>query len=237
MINLDMIGRHARRQALHRRQRHRQHSASDAGQDAAEVRHEGGLFGRFQRRDRATTPRFTSKQVPALFFFSGLHADYHKPSDTWDKIDAPASGQAAGAGGGRGAGSARHHGAAGVRESGGARGGHGGDPSAAPVSGYGPYFGSVPEFGEGTVGVKFADVRENSPAAKAGFKAGDVMVEFDGKPITNLQDFTYVLQGKKPGDEVLVKVMRQRFAGRSQGRRSPAATSSARATLASRALL
>ena len=24
-----------------------------------------------------------------LFFFSGLHADYHKPSDTWDKIDAP----------------------------------------------------------------------------------------------------------------------------------------------------
>ena len=34
---------------------------------------------------------FTSHQVPALFFFSGLHADYHKPSDTWDKIDAPAA--------------------------------------------------------------------------------------------------------------------------------------------------
>src|SRR6202051_1093992 len=32
---------------------------------------------------------FTAKQVPVLFFFSGLHADYHKPSDTWDKIDAP----------------------------------------------------------------------------------------------------------------------------------------------------
>src|SRR5438046_8638755 len=31
---------------------------------------------------------FTTKQVPVLFFFSGLHADYHKPSDTWDKIDA-----------------------------------------------------------------------------------------------------------------------------------------------------
>jgi S1-C subfamily serine protease len=85
--------------------------------------------------------------------------------------------------------------------------GHG-DSSAAPSSGYGPYFGSVPEFGEGTVGVKFADVREGSPAAKAGFKAGDTMVMFDGKPITNLQDFTYVLQGHKPGDEVIVKVMR-----------------------------
>ena len=32
---------------------------------------------------------FTAKQVPVLFFFSGLHSDYHRPSDTWDKIDAP----------------------------------------------------------------------------------------------------------------------------------------------------
>ena len=34
------------------------------------------------------------------------------------------------------------------------------------------------------------------------------MVEFDGKKIANLQDFTYVLQGKKVGDEVTVKVLR-----------------------------
>ena len=34
---------------------------------------------------------FTVKQMPVLFFFSGLHADYHKPSDTWDKINAPAA--------------------------------------------------------------------------------------------------------------------------------------------------
>ena len=56
--------------------------------------------------------------------------------------------------------------------------------------------------------MKFADVRDGSPAAKAGFKAGDVMVEFDGKPIQNLYDFTYALQAKKVGDEVLVKVQR-----------------------------
>ena len=31
---------------------------------------------------------FTIKSVPVLFFFSGLHGDYHKPSDTADKIDA-----------------------------------------------------------------------------------------------------------------------------------------------------
>ena len=151
---------------------------------------------------------FTGKQVPALFFFSGLHADYHKPSDTPDKIDGAATAKLL----------ALVADVAGTLRETSERpafvkvaappAGHGGDSSAAPVSGYGPYFGSVPEFGEGTVGVKFADVREGSPAAKAGFKAGDTMVEFDGKPITNLQDFTYVLQGHKPGDEVIVKVLR-----------------------------
>ena len=87
-------------------------------------------------------------------------------------------------------------------------------PSPGPItssgggSGYGPWFGSIPDFGENIKGVKFADVRDGSPAAKAGFVAGDVMVEFDGKAITNLYDFTYALQSKKPGDEVNVKVLR-----------------------------
>jgi len=31
---------------------------------------------------------FTPKQIPFMFFFTGLHPDYHTPSDTWDKIDA-----------------------------------------------------------------------------------------------------------------------------------------------------
>src|SRR6185436_11955812 len=30
---------------------------------------------------------FNAKRIPILFFFSGLHADYHRPTDTADKID------------------------------------------------------------------------------------------------------------------------------------------------------
>src|ERR1700691_1914227 len=41
-----------------------------------------------------------------------------------------------------------------------------------------------------------------------GMWRGGVLVEFDGKPIQNLYDFTYALRAKKPGDEVIVKVMR-----------------------------
>jgi hypothetical protein len=151
---------------------------------------------------------FTTKQVPVLFFFSGLHADYHKPSDTWDKIDAPDAAKVLQL----------------VAEVGEdlreapdrplfvrvKEPEHAGDMAGATSghSGYGPDFGSIPDFGEGVKGVKFADIREDSPAARAGLKAGDVMVEFDGKPIQNLYDFTYALRAKKPGDEVLVKVLR-----------------------------
>jgi S1-C subfamily serine protease len=74
--------------------------------------------------------------------------------------------------------------------------------------GYGPYFGSVPDFRDDLKGVLFADVQNNSPAGKAGLKQGDLLVQFDGKPIENLYDFTYALRAKKPGDVVPVVVKR-----------------------------
>ncbi len=145
---------------------------------------------------------FLSKQVPVLFFFSGLHADYHKPSDTWEKIDAAAAAELL-----RAVGEAALtlmndperprfvRTAAGVAPAGGG-------------PGYGAWFGSIPDFGSGVKGVRFADVREGSPAAKAGLQAGDVLVEFAGKPMENLYDFTYALRSKKPGEAVKVKVLR-----------------------------
>jgi hypothetical protein len=146
---------------------------------------------------------FVTKKIPVLFFFSGLHSDYHKPSDTWDKINSasaakllnmiesvavqlanaqePPTFQV-------------------VAEDKPATGGGGG--------GYGPYFGSIPDFGEVETGVKFSDVKPNSPAAKAGLKAGDILIQFGDKPIKNLYDFTDALRRSKVGDVVEVKVLR-----------------------------
>ena len=150
---------------------------------------------------------FLVKGVPTLFFFSGLHSDYHKPSDTWDKINAEDAVKLLGE----------------IDEIAltladasdrptfvrAQPTGHGGETSGSSTAGgYGPYFGSIPDFGGPPKGVRFSDVREGSPAAKAGFKAGDVMVEFDGKDIANLYDFTYALRQHKPGDTVMVIVLR-----------------------------
>jgi S1-C subfamily serine protease len=142
-----------------------------------------------------------------LFFFSGLHSDYHKPSDTWDKINAPDAAKlldfiedvALKVDSEK-----ERIAFVTVKEEqpeGHASSGGGG-------SGYGPYFGSIPDFGQEENGVKFSDVRPGSPAAKAGFKAGDILVQFGDMPIHNLYDFTDALRRSKVGDEVVVKVMR-----------------------------
>jgi peptidase M28-like protein/PDZ domain-containing protein/PA domain-containing protein len=149
---------------------------------------------------------FGRNKVPVMFFFSGLHADYHKPSDTWDKVKPVETAKVLELT----ARIARHIDNADGRpaytppparnQRGAGRG--------SDQGGYGPYFGSVPDFGQTEKGVKFADVREGSPAGKAGLKPGDVLVKFDGKPIENLYDFTYALQDKQPGDAVPVVVLR-----------------------------
>ena len=149
---------------------------------------------------------FTPKRVPTMFFFSGLHGDYHKPSDTWDKINAEGAAALLGyvaAVADRIANAAERPQFQKVAEKQGPVSGGGGSGS-----GYGPAFGSVPDFNEPPKGVRFADVREGTPAAKAGLKGGDILIEFDGKEIGNLYDFTYALQSHKPGDNVLVKVLR-----------------------------
>ena len=145
---------------------------------------------------------FNAKKIPVLFIFSGLHADYHKPSDTYDKINAqgavkvlslvyPMLAKVAN--------EPERLQYTQVQEP---------QPQGGGAGGYGPYFGSIPDFRDDLKGVLFSDVRPDSPAAKAGLKAGDLMVQFDGKPIQNLYDFTYALRAKKPGDVVLVVVKR-----------------------------
>jgi hypothetical protein len=151
---------------------------------------------------------FLLRKIPSINFFSGFHSDYHRPSDTWDKIDAA---------GGAGVADlalalARQLASRAERplfvetvqqEQ---------DPHSSgnvgAVSGYGPYFGSVPDFANEGQGVKFAEVRSGSPAAKAGLRGGDVLIAFGGMPIKTLYDFTFALREKKPGDRVDVVVVR-----------------------------
>ena len=150
---------------------------------------------------------FVARKIPVLFFFSGLHSDYHKPSDTWDKINAPDAARLLDF-------------IAVVIErldtaaerpkfiTVAADDPHSGVTGNGGGGGYGPWFGSIPDFGQSEKGVRFSDVQPGSPAAKAGLKAGDVLVDFAGKAIHNLYDFTDALRASKVGEVVNVTVLR-----------------------------
>ena len=145
---------------------------------------------------------FVTKRIPVLFFFSGLHSDYHKPSDTWDKINSQAAARLVYVVGSTGlqlASAPERPTFIAVVED---------KPLASSGGGYGPYFGSIPDFGQTESGVKFSDVKPGSPAAKAGLRAGDILVQFGDKPIGNLYDFTDALRRSKVGDVVEVTVTR-----------------------------
>ena len=68
----------------------------------------------------------------------------------------------------------------------------------------GEYFG----VSEGK-GLLISSVRENSPAAKAGLKAGDIIVEADGKEVKNNMDLIRALNDKKDG-AVQLTIVRDR---------------------------
>ena len=146
---------------------------------------------------------FYGKGIPVLHLFTDLHDDYHRATDDAERIEV--------------AGMARVSSYAArvaraiadrdtrltpVRTA---------PPvsSAAPSSGSGAWFGSVPDMAAGEAkGVRLTGVSPGSPAERAGLRAGDVIVEFGGMPVGDLYQFTDALRAREPGDTVRVVVQR-----------------------------
>lgn len=71
------------------------------------------------------------------------------------------------------------------------------------------YLGTIPDYSqEGVKGVRISGTSKESPAEVAGLKEKDIIVEFDGRKIENLYDYVYTLQSVKPNKETSIKVQR-----------------------------
>ena len=145
---------------------------------------------------------FNQASIPCLNFFTGTHTDYHRPSDTADKIDyedlerivdfaasiarrvmrtpeAPTftKVEQASQGGGR----------AGVRV----------------------FTGTIPDYSTEVKGLLLSGVIGGGPAEAAGLQKGDVVVEIAGQTIANIYDYTYSLDAVKIGVPVKVTIERE----------------------------
>ena len=143
---------------------------------------------------------FYSKQVPVLFFFTGSHEDYHKPSDTADKInyDGQASIVTFVAEIARALDRADARPTYVLAKT----------QSQGRSSGFRVYLGTVPNYSESEDGMLIDAVREDSPASKSGLKAGDKIVRLAGRDIKNVYDYTYALGEMRGEQEYEVEVMR-----------------------------
>jgi hypothetical protein len=144
---------------------------------------------------------FYSRKIPVFHFFTGTHAQYHRPTDTVDTINV-----------------------AGIRRivdmgeeliatlstmqprpeyvavAAPAK------PGATPLRG--PRLGIMPNYDDNKPGVLVEDVVPDTPAAKAGLQRGDRIVEIAGKPVPNLTAYMAVMASFKAGDKIEITVER-----------------------------
>jgi hypothetical protein len=142
---------------------------------------------------------FYGKQIPVLFFWTGTHNDYHKPSDTSDKINYEGEAKIVSFVERiiRDIDKSDKRPTYTVAKS---------DPQQR--TGFRVYLGTIPNYADSNDGLKIDGVRDESPAAKAGLKAGDKVVKLAGRDVKNVYDYTYALGEMKAGQEYEVVVMR-----------------------------
>ncbi len=147
---------------------------------------------------------FYKRDIPVFMFNSGVHEDYHRPSDDWDKINykgmakivsyvaklANTIGNSDQIPEFTKSTNTEH-----TRNSGGR--------SSTKV-----WFGIIPNFEESPLGCKISGASPGSPAEKAGMKDGDILVKMNDVKVKNLHDFMFNLNDYKAGDIVNVEVLR-----------------------------
>lgn len=145
---------------------------------------------------------FYVKNVPVLFFFTGTHDDYHKPSDTADKVNSEGTRQIA-----EFVRDISLHVAAEAERLAFTRV-QSETPNQGRRGGFRVYIGTVPNYADSNDGLKLDGVRPASPAEKAGLQAGDVVIRIAQMSIKNVYDYTAALGELKGGEEVEVVVRR-----------------------------
>ena len=142
---------------------------------------------------------FYRKDIPVLFFFTGLHTDYHRPSDDWNKINYAGEWTIL-----KFAYSILNNPATAgklpflkTREQ-----------SVGSSTRFSVSMGIMPDYTFSGNGVRVDGVSEGKPAQAVGIKAGDIVTELGDNKTSSVDLYMKALSKYKKGDTVQVKVKR-----------------------------
>lgn len=142
---------------------------------------------------------FYRKDIPVLFYFTGLHADYHKPSDDADKINYAGEQLIV-----------KHIYSViealdksqklvflKTKES-----------QTSSASRFSVSLGIMPDYTYSGTGVRADGISEGKAAQKAGLVTGDVIIQLGDYPISSLENYMQALGKFKKGDKTKLKFKR-----------------------------
>jgi hypothetical protein len=144
---------------------------------------------------------FYAKDMPVLFFFTGLHTDYHRPTDDWELVNA--------------------EGTARIIQMVASVVSYVNDLPSKPDfvkvqsdnkqttnMGFRVTLGVIPDYSSTKEGLEISGVKAGGVAEKGGLQGGDVIVKLGNYDIKNIYDYTDALSRFKPGEETKVVVKR-----------------------------
>lgn len=145
---------------------------------------------------------FSQAKIPTFFFFTGIHGEYHRPTDTADRINYPGMVKLAA------------FGKAVVLDLANADTLPAFDPETAKLPSRGDggpmriAFGTIPDYADNPKGFRINGVSRGGTAEVIGLQPGDILIQFGDKILKNVYDFMGALGAYKPGDKVLVQWLR-----------------------------
>jgi len=147
--------------------------------------------------------KFAQAKIPTFFFFTGLHGEYHRPTDTADRINY--AGMAA----------LTPFWMTVTLELANAETVPAFDPETAKLAARGEggpmriRFGVLPDYAEHAKGFRISGASKGSTAEAIGLQGGDILVRIGDRPVKNVYDFMDTMASHKAGDKVLIHWLRE----------------------------
>ncbi len=145
---------------------------------------------------------FSQAKIPTFFFFTGIHGEYHRPTDTTDRINFPGMVKLVA------------FGKAVTLDLANADTLPAFDPETAKLPSRGDggpmriAFGTIPDYADNPKGFRINGVSKGGTAETIGLQAGDILTHFGDKPVKNVYDFMGALGAFKAGDKVVIQWLR-----------------------------